>query len=258
MSLLWGEHTWEELGEAAKAGAIAVVPFGSMEQHGPMLPLDTDIRIAEKVAMDGAQAALDTFGIRCVVLPPLPFGLALHHMRFTGTISFQPETYVAAIADILRCVVRHGFHRIAVVSGHGGNEPALHLGLEKIVAEFADTQALRIALFRGHRDQEFAKRSPEIWKDQPSEGQPGIHAARWETSETLADRPHLVRREKMVKPQQRPDVPEFVWLTQELTQTGAFGDPSLARADLGERTWAAWAEVVALFLKRLADETLPD
>jgi creatinine amidohydrolase len=257
MSLLWGEHTWEEVGQAAREGALVVAPFGSVEQHGPMLPVDTDVRIAERLAGDGAQAAFEKFGIQSLVLPTMPYGLALHHMGFAGTISLQPETYLAVIADVLRCVVNHGFRKIAVITGHGGNTAALDLAMEKIVAEFAGTHSLRVAFFQGHRDPTFAALSREIWKDEPSEGQPGIHASRWETSELLADRPHLVRREKMVRPTHtRPDIPEWVWRTEELTETGAFGDPSLARADLGEKCWAAWAEAVAAFLKRLADEPL--
>jgi len=255
MSPLWGEHTWEDIREAAAQGAIAVAPFGSVEQHGPMLPVDTDVRIAQSLAEGGAQRAAELFGLRTLVLPTVPFGLALHHMHFPGTISLQPETYVAVIADVLRCVVRHGFRKIAVVTGHGGNEPALKLGIEKIVHEFE--QPLRIAYFRGHQDRVFAQLSRDIWKDEPSEGQPGIHASRWETSETLADRPHLVKRERMVRPtHSRPDIPEWEWRTEEITATGAFGDPSQARAELGEQCWAAWAEAVAQFLKRLAEEAL--
>lgn len=257
MKYLWAEHTWEDIRDAAQEGALVVAPFGSTEQHGPMLPLDTDVRIAERLAGLGAIRAWDKHGIRSLVLPTSPFGLAEHHMSFAGTITLQPETYVALIADVLRCVVRHGFRKIAVITGHGGNEPALQLGMRKIVHEFAEVHPLRIAFFRGHQDRNFAEFSRQLWRDEPSEGQPGIHASRWETSETLADRPHLVKREKMVRPTlKRPAVPEWVWRTQDISPTGAFGDPSLARADLGQRIWEAWAEAVADFLKRLADEDL--
>ncbi|MBU0606405.1 MAG: creatininase family protein, partial [Armatimonadetes bacterium] len=50
MTLLWGEHTWEDIRDAAAEGLIVVAPFGSVEQHGPMLPVDTDVRIAQKLA----------------------------------------------------------------------------------------------------------------------------------------------------------------------------------------------------------------
>lgn len=255
--LKWGECTWEELQEAAEQGALAVAPFGSTEQHGPMLPLDTDIHIAEKVALDGAALAAERHGVRAVVMPTMPYGLAPHHMRFAGTVTLAAETYIAVIADVLRSAVRHGFRRIAVISGHGGNVPALQLGITQVVTEHADRLALRIALFRGHQDPEFAKRSGEIMKDEPTRSQPGIHAGRWETSETLCDRPHLVRRDRIEKPPMHVQaVPEWKWLTPELTPTGATGDPTLARADLGEKIWTCWAESVALFLKRLADAPL--
>ena len=251
----WGEHTWQEIQEAAEAGALAVVPFGSTEQHGPMLPLDTDIHIAERLSVSGAEHAAEHFGIRALVLPTMPFGMALHHMKFAGTVSFHAETYIKVITDVLVSVVKHGFRRIAVISGHGGNRAALELAIAQVVAGLQDSYTLRIALFQGHRDPEFSKLSRELMAEQPSEGQPGIHASRWETSETLSDRPHLVRDGKLDRPELKRDrVPEWRWLTHELSETGAFGDPSLASAELGERMWAAWAEAVGLFLKRLADE----
>lgn len=257
MNVKWGEHTWEEIRDYAQQGALVVAPFGSTEQHGPMLPLDTDIHIAERWALDGAQRAWERFGVPSLVLPVMPFGLALHHMGFPGTLSLQPETYVAAVAEILGCVVEHGFRRIAVISGHGGNVPALELAMQKVVHRYAREKPLRIALFRAHQDAPSAERRRALLEGEPSEGQPGIHAARWETSETLADRPHLVRREKMVRPTLKfPQVPEWTWQTHELSESGAFGDPSLASAALGERMWEMWADAVALFLKRLWEAPL--
>ena len=255
--LKWGECTWEEVQAAAERGALAVAPFGSTEQHGPMLPLDTDIHIAEKVALDGARVAAEEHGVDCLVMPTMPYGLALHHMRFAGTVCLAPETYVAVIADVLRCGVKHGFRKIAVISGHGGNRPALELGMTKVVAESADQFPLRIAMFQGHQDPEFAKRSRELHQGEPSEGQPSIHASRWETSETLADRPDLVRKDRLQRPTlKRDSVPEWRWMTHDLSETGAFGDPTMARAELGEKMWAIWAEAFGLFLKRLAEQRL--
>jgi len=258
MKTKWGENSWEAIAAIAKSGAVAVTAWGSTEQHGPMLPVDTDIHIAERLANDGARVAFQKHNVPALVLPTMPFGLALHHIRFAGTVTLQPETYVAVVADVLRCVVQHGFRRIAVVSGHGGNEPGLQLGVRKVVMEFLDTTPVRIATFAGHRDPEFAKLSREIWKNEPPEGQMGIHASRWETSETLADRPNLVRRDRMAKPTLREKaVPEWAWMTDELSPTGAFGDPTQARPDLGERIWAAWAEAAGLFIKRLWETPLP-
>ena len=255
-SVHWADHTWEELQQVAEAGAVVVVPFGSTEQHGPMLPVNMDIRIARKAATDGATVAAEQHGVPTLVLPTVPFGLALHHMEFAGTISFQPETYVTLVAEILGCVIQHGFRKIAVTSGHGGNVPGLQLAIKKTVHQAG--QPVRIALFQGHRDTEFSRLRREIWQGQPSEGQPSIHASRSETSETLADRPDLVRRDRMVKPKLEVDkVPEWSWQTHELSETGAFGDPSMATPELGEKLWASWAQGIGLFIKRLWDAELP-
>ncbi len=252
MNVRWGEHPWEEIRDYARDGALAVAPFGSTEQHGPMLPLDTDIHIAERVALSGARRAWEDFRIPVLVLPVMPVGLAAHHMRFAGTLCLQPETYITMASEVLACVVEHGFRKIAVISGHGGNVPGLQLAIKKTIYQFRDDFPLRIALFQGHQDAEMRKMRRDIWDDQPSEGQPAIHASRSETSETLADRPHLVRRDRMLRPTLEVEsIPEWSWQTHELSETGAFGDPSLANAELGEKLWESWAQPVALFLKRL-------
>jgi len=71
----------------------------------------------------------------------------------------------------------------------------------------------------------------------------------------LADRPHLVHRDQMVKPTLRRDsVPEFAWRTDDLSETGAFGDPSLSTKELGGKLWEAGTESVARFLLRISEE----
>ncbi|MBN1674801.1 MAG: creatininase family protein [Kiritimatiellae bacterium] len=257
LKIKWGDCSWEEVKAAAEQGALAVAPFGSTEQHGPQLPVDTDVHIAYRAANDGARRAAEQYGVRALVMPTMPFGLALHHMHFAGTVSFQPETYMAVVADMLRCAVKHGFRKIGVVSGHGGNRPGLQLGIAKVVNEYRDRFPLRIALFRGADDPAFAQGMRDIWKDEPSEGQISIHASRSETSETLNDRPELVCRDRLERPKLlRETVPEWWWMTHELSETGAFGDPTLARPELGEKIWNVFADGVARFLKRLADEPL--
>ena len=257
MNVLWAEHPWEEIRDYAQQGALVVAPFGSTEQHGPMLPLDTDIHIAEKNARSGAELVWERSQIPVLVLPTMPVGLAPHHMRFAGTLTFQPETYVTLVSELLTCVVEHGFHKIALISGHGGNVPGLKLAVSKVVHQFRDAAPLRIALMEAGKDPLFRTLMGQVRDEMPDQGQPGIHASISETSETLNDRPHLVRRDRMVRPTlKRQTVPEWHWQTHELTETGAFGDPSLARPEFGGKIWAAWAEAVAEFLKRLWDEPL--
>lgn len=145
-----------------------------------------------------------------------------------------------------------------MISGHGGNVKALELAMLKVAHQYNGRRTLRISLFRGHQDAESISRRRAIFIGEPEEGQPSIHASRWETSETLADRPHLVRQ-KMVRPRLKmPSVPEWTWRTHELSETGVFGDPSLVKESLGEKMWATWAEAAALFLKRLWESPIEE
>jgi len=222
-----------------------------------MLPVDTDSNMADKWAEDGARKAAEELGVPVLVLPTMPYGISGHHQRFAGTIWFEPEAYIGLVTQILTCVVGHGFRRIAILSGHGGNDPGIELAIKNVV--IAAERPVRIGFFQDHRDPVFAKLSKAIWADEPSQGQFSFHADRWETSETLADRPHLVRRDRMVKAQLiSTEKPEWGYMTHHITKTGASGDPSLARADLGEKVWQAWAEAMAQFIKRLADTPVPE
>jgi creatinine amidohydrolase len=259
-SIRWGDHTWEELAQIAQSGAVVVAPFGSTEQHGPMLPVDTDIHIATRRAADGAELATQRDGIPVLVLPTMPYGLATHHMSFAGTISLQPRTYLAVVAEILSSVIAHGFHKIAVLTGHGGNTPGLQLGLtETVHTGSLPEQRVYVALFQPHRDPEYAVCLRASHAGEPSEPQPALHAARAETSQTLADRPHLVRRDRMVTPTlNMAEQPEWTFALDEISATGATGDPSLARAEIGERRWKCHAEAVARFIRRVWEFDMPN
>ncbi|MFQ6096284.1 MAG: creatininase family protein [Armatimonadota bacterium] len=259
MNILWGECTWEDIKRAAQEAYVVVFPVGAIEQHGPMLPVDTDARIAEKAAVDAARVARDEHGVKVLVLPTLAYGQSCHHMNFAGTISLRFDTYIAAMCDIMREVVRHGFRKIVFVNGNGGNENAIEVARYRLMEEFAGRgEQVRVYRFPGWADARFRdriRRAQEQLGAEP-EGQMAIHAAAHETSETLADRPHLVKRDKMTRPTLKVDeVPRHAWRTDEITETGAFGDPSKARADLGEAFWKAWADSIAEYLADVASES---
>ncbi len=258
MQLRWGECTWEDIKAAAAEDYIVVFPAGAIEQHGPMLPVDTDANIAEKNANDGADLARHEYGVKCLVLPALPYGQSCHHMNFPGTISLRFETYIAAVTDVLQEVVRHGFKKIVIVNGNGGNEAPLIVAMYRVMEEEAlQGREVRIYLHPGHADGHVRSETQRL-RDEgviPVEGQMGIHAGMWETSETLADRPELVKRDKLARPElARSSVPAWAWRTDELSQTGAFGDPSLATAEAGAAMWRMWRESVAMFLARVQED----
>ncbi len=258
MNLLWGECTWEHLAQAAREDYLVILPAGAIEQHGPMLPVDVDARLAERGARDGAQRARDKYGLQVLVLPTLSYGQSAIHMQFPGTISFRVETYLAALYDILRAVVDFGFRSVVAYNGNGGNSAVLLAAGKKLMEELTrERRDAKVYIHLGWEERNFQEelakiRASGLW---PEGEQLGIHAASVETSEMLVDRPHLVVREKMVKPTlKRQQEPAFVWRTDEITDTGAFGDPSLATPEFGEALWEAVAEGLARYLAAISAE----
>jgi creatinine amidohydrolase len=119
--------SWQEIPAAVQeAGAVAVLPVGAVEEHGPHLPLGTDsietIEIARRAA---AQA-------RVVLVPPIWFGNSRGLLDFPGTIALRPETLKEVVNDVLACLIRHGFNRPVILDGHGGNYGILDLAAEDL------------------------------------------------------------------------------------------------------------------------------
>ncbi len=115
--------TWPEVEKRLKECDIAIVPIGSTEQHGPALPVSTDHYIATQFAYRAAEIVWDTNKV--VVTPTVTFGFSPHHMEFKGTITLSELTLSSMIADICHSLAQHGFKKIVLVNGHGGNETAI-------------------------------------------------------------------------------------------------------------------------------------
>ena len=121
--VIWRELTAADLREKAQAGAIVVLPVASTEQHGPHLPVGVDTILCEGVCRRAAESV--AAAVPVVVAPALWCGMAEHHMAFGGTFTFDIPTYRAVLLSLLRSVERHGFKRVLIVNGHGGNIAAL-------------------------------------------------------------------------------------------------------------------------------------
>jgi creatinine amidohydrolase len=122
---------WMQIEEYLKNDDRCVLPLGSTEQHA-QLSLCVDSLLAENVALEAAEP----LGIP--VFPVMPFGLAPYFMAYPGTIALRVETLLAVFRDIIQSVRAHGFRRIVIVNGHGGNAPVGALALE-LMTEFPDT-----------------------------------------------------------------------------------------------------------------------
>ena len=116
----WDNLTSRELGALAESNAIVLIPTGSTEQHGPHLPVGTDAILATWFAERAAQG-LQAQGIPAVAAPTFAVANSMHHMNFPGSLSLRPRTYMKALQEQCRAIAAHGFRRIAIINGHGGN-----------------------------------------------------------------------------------------------------------------------------------------
>jgi len=113
------EATWTEVADADTR--LALLPVGSTEQHGPHAPLGTDATSATEIAERGAAAHDD----EVVVAPTIPVGVAEEHRAFAGTLWASEDTVRSYVTEIVESLAHHGFDRVVVVNGHGGNVDAL-------------------------------------------------------------------------------------------------------------------------------------
>ncbi len=186
-----GDLTSPEIQRSLRASSVLCLPLGSIEQHGPHLPLNTDLVLAEAFTHAIVERWGETYDLW--QLPALPIGLSREHAWAPGTLSLSTATMVALLHDLGREIIRALPARsLAIVNGHGGNRGILEALAHDLRADFG----LNIcAIHTG------ALMSP------PSDtGVPEIHGGKDETSAMLALAPHLVRRDSIADLKTPPDV----------------------------------------------------
>jgi creatinine amidohydrolase/Fe(II)-dependent formamide hydrolase-like protein len=225
--------SWPEVKAGIEAGRdTVVVALGAFEQHGPHLPLETDVLLGDHLASVVADR-LDAF-----VAPTVRIGCSHHHLAFPGTLSLSEDTFGRVVADILRSVARGGFRRAIVLPSHGGN----YAPLAAAMGALGSIEGLEI---RALTDPAPLFGVAQIAADEfgvPLE-QGGIHAGEWETSMLMAIHPELVHLER-AEAGYTGDPDEafrtiFTAGTDSLSINGVVGDPRQASVEHGQRYWEA-------------------
>ncbi len=247
-SVKWGELTAEELSAAVASNPLVLLPLGCTEQHAGHLPVDTDTYQVERLTVEGAAKAAERSDVGVLVLPALPFGPASEHFGLPGTISMPNEVYVPLLKHLIWSVIDLGFQRIGLVRGCGGHwvVPGVVWDVKAAAARAGKEVTLRILSVDDNWRTLQEKYFP---------GSDGGHAAVMETALCLADRSHLVKRDRMMAPDltmldERYRVGGEAFLFAEMSSTGALGDPSPATVEGGR---AIWQETTDVFAERLGD-----
>jgi creatinine amidohydrolase len=241
-SVLWGERTAAGIAGAAAENALVILPLGCTEQHAGHLPVDTDTWQVEELVREGARRAADRFDARVLALPALPFGPAAEHHGLPGKISLSSELYVTLLKQIVWSVIEGGFRRLLVVRGCGGHW-VVPGALWDVKAE-ARRAGRDVTLRMVGVSDDWSTVQEQIFP-----GGAGGHAAVMETALALAGRPALVRRDEARPLPGRYRAGGEIFLFDEMSDTGALGDPTPATAEGGR---AAWAALIDAFARRIA------
>ena len=231
--LQWQDMAWPDMASYLAHDDRVLVVVGSCEQHGPHLCFATDTLVPAAIARRAGEA------VGVPVTPALAFGMSEHHLAFPGTISLTPSTFMAVVGDVLTSLWHHGFHRVVVVNGHGGNQAPLAMTLATVANRL---DGLRVKVYSWWKAPAVTAAEIRLF------GQEEHHAGAAETSAILALHPAGVTLSRAAAAAPQADT-EFVTASRwrRLYPVGAAGpDPRLATAEAGEELLAAaTAELVA-------------
>jgi creatinine amidohydrolase len=246
----WTDIRWPEIPGTAAARWIAVLPLAATEQHGPHLPVGTDVMIAEAYLARVRELLPDAIPV--TFLPLQPVGISTEHIDYPGTLTLPTETALQNWTALGTSVARAGIRKLVMVTSHGGNSAAMTLVAQDLRAKHG-LLAVTTGWSRfGAPDGLFSE----------EELRHGVHGGAVETSIMLARYPQAVRKEKIADFRPSSIAMEkdyrwlsahrpapFAWQAQDLHPSGAVGDATQASAEKGQRLLdhgaAAFCELLA-------------
>jgi len=232
----WTDINWAEVDAKAAARWIAVLPLAATEQHGPHLPLATDVMIGQAYLARVRELLPDA--LPATFLPIEPVGISTEHIDFPGTLTLSTEDALREWMALGTSVARAGVKKLVIVTSHGGNSAAMTLVAQDLRAYHGllavTTSWSRFGVPEGLFPAEEIRH--------------GIHGGAVETSIMLARYKAHVRESAIADFRSRGIAMEkayrwlsahrpapFAWQAQDLHPSGAVGNATLASVEKGER-----------------------
>ena len=237
------EMTSEEVSEALKETDIVILPVGSVEQHGPHLPLGSDSIQGTDIARRVVEK-LGGEGIRVVAAPTIPFGVSHAHMMVPGSITLSSKTLTTLIKEVCKSLHSHGFRKFVLLLSHGGNLKTLSLTAQDLAIDLPEA----FFIVPDWLPVMGAKYPDVLRSDRPKDEH---HSGEGETARMLASTPNLVKMDRAqayypegkADPYQAKPYPGSValarggWGMKDSTPIGVQGNPLFATKETGEKLY---------------------
>jgi creatinine amidohydrolase len=247
----WQSLTTTDVPAVVARDPVVVLPLAAIEQHGPHLPLSTDLDIGLGLLTRAFRELGEDFP--AWTLPPQAVGSSQEHLRFAGTLSLQAPTLADVVQQLGAALAACGVRRLVISNSHGGNRHALDLAALTLRREQA-MLVVKASYF------DFPRPADVDLPD--SEWRHGLHGGAVETAMMLHLRPELVQRPPAeVAPSLgelldetlvhlRPEgAASFAWLAGDLGRDGIAGDPRRADIEMGRRLVAHFGTTLAAVIR---------
>ncbi len=238
------EMPWPKI-DAMPRTTPVVVPIAALEQHGHHLPVFTDSMLLGEVW----RRAHEELNDQVLSLPLQWLGNSDHHLDFPGTISAAPRVYLDLLAGLIDNLVFHGFQKIVLINGHGGNDVPGRQAIFEARQRYRARHDLRLIFTT------YWGLGGKPWEREPAFKQREMgHACEWETSMILRIAPHLVgdyQSAPEVSFDQQYSPAHLGWITKDRSTIGHIGSPHLASAEKGEILFDVFAGTLVKLLREI-------
>jgi creatinine amidohydrolase len=242
--MLLQEQTWLSIESLSKETPV-LIPIAAIEQHGHHLPVFTDSLLLGEIVRR-IEASMSS---EVLITPLMWLGNSHHHMDFPGTMSAEPRVYLDLLAGFVENMLHHGFRRILMLNGHGGNDVPGKQAMFEVRQKYRSRSDL-LLLFTT-----YWSLGTEPWREMPSIQQRDMgHACEWETSMIMKIAPHLVgdfAAAPVIEPGNPFRPASRAWITKDRSEIGHIGWPHLATAEKGEHLFESFTRDTQALIRRM-------